>query len=161
MTVEFALLSPILITLLFGGIEVAMIARTLVVTSYAANQARRAAAMGGAPSDIAQVARDGLVGLSSGRVTVHCHRRSVDRMTGSWGNWSQLGTGEFGNNAEDGDEIRVLVSYRHPLLFGGRLLGIANDDGELELNSASVALREGGGGGMGVQLSSGGGSAGG
>ncbi|MBD3292805.1 MAG: hypothetical protein GF393_07750 [Armatimonadia bacterium] len=145
MTVEFALLAPILLTLVFGGIEAAMIARTLVVTNYAANQGRRAAALGRTPSEISRVVRDKVTGLSSERVTVQTHRRTIDRATGSWGNWRSLGTGESGNDAQGGDEIRVRVSYRHQMLFGGNFIGMTSEDGEIELSTQSVALREGGG----------------
>jgi hypothetical protein len=145
MTVELALLSPLLVALLFGGFEVAMMARTVVMTGYAADQGRRAAAIGKTPSEITQSVLDGLSGLSPERTTVVCDRRSIDPATGEASAWTRLSAGQRGNDAQGGEEIRIRVSYRHRLLFGGNLLDVASDDGDITLTTDAIARREGNG----------------
>lgn len=100
-TVELALLLPVVVLLLLAVLQVALIARDVVLVTHAAREGARAAAVDPDPDAAARAARS-TPGLDDGRLRV--------RTTGG--------------HAE-GDEVRVEVTYRTPTAVPlvGALLG--------------------------------------
>lgn len=142
-SVELALVMPLLLLLLFAILELGFIMLDHLTLQNAAREAVREAALGKSTSEIQTVIENSLADtISLDRLSVTMEKRS--KSGSSWGSWGALGDvpGDQGdlNDAVVGDQIRISLSYGHSLLTGYLFQSIA-EDGTLTLHVASVSLR--------------------
>ncbi len=109
--VEFALVSGLLMLLLFGIIEMGLIFSDQATLAQAAREAARSASLGSAISTVITRAENTATGLSlsSNNITLE---KSADNGT----TWTALGNTGTVNDAVTGNLIRVTVTYSHPLV---------------------------------------------
>ncbi len=140
---ELALVFPVLLVLFLGICEIGLILADSLALGNACREAARAASLGRTTDEIRAVAAasvpDSLV-LRAENVSLE--RR---RLTGGvWGEWLDLGdtvtSGSNYNDALTGDQIRVTLTYSHPLI-SGELLQAARQDGTIRLRTSLVMLR--------------------
>ena len=142
-TVEMALALPLLLLLLLGIVEVGLVVMDAISLQNAAREAVRLATLGRTTSQVsAQVSATLTSVLPAQRVTVTLHKRVLSG--GVWSAWTALGdttvAGATQNNAVAGDQVRVALTYGHPLITG-YVLGSLAPNGRLQMHVSSVALR--------------------
>ena len=143
-TVEFALVAPILLFMLFGIIEFGLVFEDVQGINQAAREGARSSAAGAPPSTItARIAASAPNMNIANLTTAYAHRR-FDTTAGSWTTWTTLGTSGTANDANIGDQIRVSVAYPHQLITRGLFPGLADDPatGTITLRAAIVMCRE-------------------
>lgn len=116
LSVEMAVLAPILVIFLFGTIELGMIMRDVMVLNSAAREAARTASLGHSNTEIIDRARAAATGIPPGSITVLLDYRTYS--SGTWSAWTTLTSTGGSNNAPSGSQVRVRVSYPHPLIVG-------------------------------------------
>ncbi len=143
-TVELALVAPLLIFLLFGIIEFGLMVKDVVGLNQAAREGARVAAVGGTPTTLDARVIAAAPTLDGEKIVTLYERRSYDQATGTWSSWTVLGTSEGENDAAEGDQIRVTLTYPHPLVTGRLFSGLADDpeNGTITLRAAIIMLRE-------------------
>ncbi len=143
-TVELAIVAPLLIFLLFGIIEFGLMVRVLVDVSHGAREGARSASVGATPETLHARVLGAVSGIGSDRLEITAEYRSFEDSTGTWTNWTTLGSSNGHNDARPGDQIRVGVSYPHQLATGGLFSGLADDPetGTITLRTSTVMQRE-------------------
>ena len=141
-TVEMALALPLLLLLLLGIVEVGLVVMDAISLQNAAREAVRLATLGRTTSQVsAQVSATLTTVLPAQQVTVTLHKRAFGG--GVWSAWTVLGdttvNGTAQNNAATGDQVRVTLTYGHPLVTG-YVLGSLAPQGLLQMHVSSVAL---------------------
>lgn len=131
-SVELALTAPVLMLLLFGMLELGALVSDFVVLNAAARAGARSAAVGWPTSIIEERIASVASSLDKQRLTVTLQRRTLS--DGMWTSWVALGDTNDGsglvNDAPQGAEIRVQLSYRHELLAPG-IFGVLADNPEV------------------------------
>ncbi len=129
-TVEMAIVAPILAVLLFGIIEFGLIFRELLGLKQGAREGVRAAAVAASTTDICNRIEDSLSGLSTEELQIQLEYRTY---SSEWSSWYTLGDMSSGgyvqNDAPTGSQIRVLVTYPHQLATGGLFSHLADEPG--------------------------------
>jgi hypothetical protein len=143
-TVEFALVAPLLIFLLFGIIEFGIMVKDVVGLNQAAREGARVAAVGATPATLDNRIGGSAPGIPSDQIVTLYERRSYDQDTGAWSSWTALGTLDGENDADGGDQIKVSLTYPHPLVTGQLFSGLADnpEQGTIDLHAAIIMLRE-------------------
>ena len=143
-TVEFALVAPLLIFLLFGIIEFGIMVKDVVGLNQAAREGARVASVGGTPTTLDNRVAGSAPGIPSDQIVTLYEHRSYNEDTGAWTEWTALGTLEGENNAVPGDQIKVSLLYPHELMTGQLFAGLADDpeQGTVDLHAAIIMLRE-------------------
>ncbi len=145
-TVEMAMVAPLLIFLLFAIVEFGVLVRNVVSINEGAREGTRAAAVGAVVTTIEARTYSALSGLDPGRAELDIEYRSWDHSSGSWGAWKSLTNSGAVNSALAGDQIRVRVEYPHQImitgLFGSWASNDGNDDGIMTLNASTIMRRE-------------------
>lgn len=143
-TVELALVLPVFIMLLFGTLEIGLMARSSMALSQVGREAARAASVGAAPTRLHSLIGEVSTGLNSDRLTIALECRSLDEQTGAWGNWTTLSGDGAQNSALSGDQVRIVLTYRHLLATGSLLADVlgASEDNVVTLSSTVVSVRE-------------------
>lgn len=116
--VEFAIVSMLLLTLLFGIIEFGLMMKDYLTVNQAAREGARAAALGSDPSAVEVRARSSAAGLSEDEqnlITVSSYYREYVEGSG-WGNWTPGVPPAGSNNREM--QVKVEVSYPHSTIVG-------------------------------------------
>jgi len=117
-SVELALTAPVLMLLLFGILELGALVSDFVVLNAAARAGARSAAVGWPTAVIETRIASVASSLNEEAISVTLQRRTLSG--GSWSSWTTLGDTNDGsglvNDAPQGAEIRVQLSYRHELL---------------------------------------------
>jgi Flp pilus assembly protein TadG len=107
--VEFALVSMVLLVLVFGMVEYGLLISERLSIQQAAREGARSAAIGEVTSNVTTKVLNSAPGipLTSANVT-------LEKQTGS-GSWGSLGNTTDGtqNNAVFGDYVRVTVRFNH------------------------------------------------
>ncbi len=134
---------PLLLLFLLAIAETGMMVADSLALAHACREATRAAAVGRATSEIRAVVTASLPPAMTHRAPeVTLERRNLS--DGVWSAWTALGDTTAGglpiNDAPTGAQVRVTLTYPHPLI-SGPLLGSALPDGTLTLRTASVMLR--------------------
>ncbi len=126
LSVEMAIVSPILILLLFGTIEMGLLLRDSLAINSACREAARVAALGARTTDITARARAAATTLVASNITVTQQYRTYN--SGVWSPWYTLGNNADGtkNNAPTGAQIRVTLTYPHNLTTGSLFASLAN-----------------------------------
>ena len=144
MTVEMAVIAPILILMLFAAIELGLIIRDTIGMHTLAHQAGRLAAKGRPPGDIVSNVSGTPSSLNSDALSTTLEKMPFDEDTGTFGSWTALGNSGAINDAHNGDRIRVTIHYDHELVSGG-VIPILVDDAEAgtsELTARIIVRRE-------------------
>ena len=143
-TVELALVAPLIIFLLFSILEIGFMVKDRAELGQAAREAARIAAVGGTPARMNQGVATSLATIPDQQVTMEYRYRPWDDQTQTWGSWTNLGTDGTTNNATTGSQIRVRLNYNHRLLVPSMMTSVlgADESGDVELTAASVMMRE-------------------
>ncbi len=142
--VEFALIAPLLIILLFGIIEFGLVFKDILMIHQAAREGAHAAAVSATPSEITTriLAAAGTLDPTALDVTLDFRTCTA----GVWGAWTTLGeTGSPAvNNAPRGAQLRVRLDYAHSLVTGALFDFLADDVAgtTVALTSQAVMRRE-------------------
>ena len=125
-TVEFAIILPVLLGLLFAIIEFGFLFKDQLTLQQAAREGSRAAAVGKPTTEVHAAVDGSLTTLEHSRMTLYMEYRTY---SGGWSAWTTLGdTGSTPNqnNAPQGAQVRARLTYRHQLLTGplfARMIG--------------------------------------
>jgi Flp pilus assembly protein TadG len=144
-TVEFAIVLPVFIGLLFSIIEFGFLFKDLLVVQQAAREGTRAAGIGKSTTEVTARVNGSLADLSSSRLTSYQEYRTYSG--GSWSSWYTLGnttSTPIANNAPQGAQVRVRLAYTHQLLTGPLFAQMIGHPGatSIMLNSQMVMRRE-------------------
>lgn len=130
-SVELALVAPVLLLLLFGVVELGALMSDYVVLNAAARAGARSAAVGWPTAIVEQRIASVASSLESQRLTISIQWRKLE--SGVWTAWTALGNVNDGsglvNDAPQGAEIRVALSYCHGLLAPGIFGALADAPG--------------------------------
>lgn len=136
-TVELAIVAPLLITLLFGTVDMGLLLKDSLVLNTASREATRVAVLG---KPTAEIQARALAAAS----TLRTADIEVEMAYLAGGTWVSLGdTGEGANNALTGSLVRVTLRYPHHFIFRpfGEMCG-DGDDHVRTLLASTVAMRE-------------------
>ena len=142
-TVEMAIIAPILVLLLFGTIEMGLLFKDSLTLSQASREAVRVAAVGDTISDITTRAKAAAPALTSANITVTQQYRTYSG--GTWSAWTTLANNAGGtaNNAPSGSQIQVTLSYPHTLITGGFFSSLENPGTHVcTIKSSMVMMHE-------------------
>jgi len=147
-TVEMVLVTPILLMLLFGIIEFGLIFKDIAILKQATREGARTAAVGATTTQIISQVMSSAATISPDDLTIELKYRVY---SGSWPSWDSaptlgnIGSGESAqNDALQGAQIRVHVSYPHQLISGRLFSSLAdNPDSQImTLTTSSIMRRE-------------------
>ncbi len=147
-TVEMVLVTPILLVLLFGIIEFGLIFKDIAILKQATREGARSAAIGAPTTQIISQVRSSAATISPDDLTIELKYRTY---SDGWPSWDtaptlgDIGNGETAqNDAPQGAQIRVQVSYPHQLISGRLFSGLADnpDSRTMTLTTSSVMRRE-------------------
>lgn len=147
-SVEMALVTPLLLVLLFGIIEFGLIFKDVAVLKQAAREGVRDAALGETTTEITARVESNAATLNIENLDIEMKYRVY---AGSWPMWDSaptldnIGSGEGAqNNAPQGAQIRVQITYPHHLISGSLFSELADDpEGEtMTLTACSTMRRE-------------------
>ena len=124
LSVEMAIVAPILIMLLFGTIEMGLLFKDSLALNSACREAARVAAMGSVTTDVTTRARAAATTLVAANVTITQQYRILD--LGVWGPWTTMADLGGYNTAPSGAQIRIALSYPHSLVTGSLFASLAN-----------------------------------
>jgi len=143
-TLELAVLAPLLIIVLFGCMEASLLGADMLTLNDLGRQASRIAAKGATPEEIDATIDAAQTRLDTLRLGRSYEYAPYDPDTGTWGQWQPLGSiGPF-NTASDRDRVRVSLSYAHHPV-GGRLFDLlleGSEDDSVVLRSNMIVRRE-------------------
>ena len=108
--IEFALVSVLLFTILFGIIEVGLLLGSQAQVGAAAREAARAAAIGNTVASAQSLGANAGTGLHLSAASVYLEK-SLDGIV-----WVPLGDSGSANDALPGNLVRATVTYNHPLV---------------------------------------------
>jgi Flp pilus assembly protein TadG len=143
-----ALVAPILIVLLFGIIEFGLVIKDYLGINQAAREATRTAVVGGTIAAIDARLDGSAPTIDTSEISRTYEYRTFFDGGGGWSDWMPLanvGSGsDTQNNAPEGAQVRVSVSYPHPLVTGPLFARLADDveSGTIILTAAMVMRRE-------------------
>lgn len=143
-SVEFALVLPLLLALLFGIIEFGFVFKDQLSLQQAAREGARVAAVGRPVAEVGVRIVSSASSLDTDSLTYDVMSRTY--ASSAWSSWAALGDNDDGteNDAEQGAQIRVRCDYSHALLTGplfARLIGRPGET-ELPLHAEMVMRRE-------------------
>lgn len=124
LSVETALLAPLVIALLFGIVEMGALVADMAQLANGAREGVRRAALGGMLADVEAAVHDAAPTLNPERLEVSAHYRII---AGSHvGQWQALQDAGETNNAAPGSQVRIALTYDHRFVAGSlysRLFG--------------------------------------
>ena len=143
-TVELALVIPLLIFLLFGILEFGFLVKDRAELAAAAREAARQAAIGALPARINAEVDANTSTINDAEVTRVFRFRDWDDASGTWGTWQALGVFGSENNAQQGDQVQISLTYGHPLLVPGLMGPVLNADasGRVTMAVSTIMMRE-------------------
>jgi len=143
-TVELAMVLPLLLLLLFGIIEFGWLAQDRAELGQVAREGARIAAVGGTPDRITAAIYANTTTVTDAELTVVYRYRTWDSSGSSWGGWSTLGADGDQNTAQRGDQIQIKLEYPHKLLVPGLMGPVmgADENGRVNVSANSVMMRE-------------------
>ena len=134
-TVEMAIVAPILMILLFGIIEFGFLFWDVLGLKQAAREGARVAAAGATTAKIADRVESSSLRQDAVQFDISLQYRLS--ASGEWHTLGDTGSGAYAeNNAPLGAQIRVTITYPHPLVTGGLFAALADDP-----DSQTVTLR--------------------
>lgn len=140
-TVEFALVLPVLMVLLFGIVEFGLIFKDVLAINQAAREGARAAAVGSTTTTISARATASATTLTTANITTTSSYRTYT--SGTWSAWTTLTNSGNSNAAPSGAQVKVALSYPHTLVTGGLFSRIADpNSNRITLTTSMVMRRE-------------------
>lgn len=124
LTVETALLAPLVIAFMFAIVETGALVADVAHLANGAREGVRRAAVGGMISDIEAAVHDGAAHLRPERLEVSAEFRTI--AGAHVGQWQPLQDVADTNNAAPGSQVRVMLTYDHRFVAGSlysRLVG--------------------------------------
>ena len=116
MSVELALVAPLLMTLMFGIVEFGMMFHCQMQLNNMTREATRIAAIGAQPTAVStRLAASGTLHADTMTVTMD-YRTYLG--SGTWSAWTALVAGTDSNTAPTGAEVRVQTVYPYRLVVG-------------------------------------------
>ncbi len=132
-SVEMCLVAPVLLVLLFGIIEFGLIFKDTAILKQSAREGARTAAVGATTAEITDQVIASAVTISQENLDIELKYRVYAAGWPAWDTAAVLGDmgsgGDIQNNAPEGAQIRVQVTYPHHLI-SGRLFSQLADDPE-------------------------------
>lgn len=147
-SVEMALVAPVLIILLFGILEFGLVIKDYLGINQAAREAARIAAVGASMGTIDARLDGSAPTIDTSEITRTFEYRTFSDSAGTWSAWlplANVGSGSDTQNcAPEGAQVRVSLSYPHALLTGPLFARLADDPdtGSIILTAAMVMRRE-------------------
>jgi len=143
--VEFALVLPLLLALLFGIIECGFLFKDQMAVQQAAREGARAAAVARPVAEIGARVVAGATTLTPNALTHDVMSRYYN--TGAWTAWVTVGDktdGSGQNDAPAGGQVRVRGYYTHTLLTGPLFANLIGRPGAstMPMYAAGVMRRE-------------------
>jgi Flp pilus assembly protein TadG len=143
-SVEFALVLPVLLALLFGIIEFGFLFKDQICVQQVAREGARAAAVGKVRTDVNNQIAASATTLTTANLTYEVAYRTYTN--GAWSAYTTLGTLADGsaNDAPQGAQIRVSTHYVHPFCTGSLFSSLIGRPGTttMTLNAQMVMRRE-------------------
>lgn len=139
-----ALVAPLLMFLLFSIIEFGFLVKNRAELGQAAREGARLGAVGSTPTHITSGVHSSCTTIVQDRLTTSYQFRAWDEDAQTWGSWQTLSEVAGENNAENGDQIQIQLTYNHQLLVPGLMGPVLNADenGYISLQATSVMMRE-------------------
>ncbi len=143
-TVEMAILLPLMLLLIFGTLEVGLMAKQSHSLNHVAREMARVASIGAPNSQISAHMAAVAPGLDCDRIGSSIQYRAWEEGAGTWGAWTTLTDDGVENSASSGDQIRVKLTYSYQLATGGMLADTLNAsaDNVVTVNATIVSMRE-------------------
>ncbi len=146
LTVEMAIIAPLLVLLLLGTIEMGLVVKDSLVVGSASREAARSAAVGATIAEIVEVARAAAPTLNVSALTIEqAYRTCVD---GIWSAWTPLTDApprdaKVENVAPSRAQVRITLAYPHSLVTGSMFASMATPGtNSVHLQSSIVVTRE-------------------
>ena len=138
---EFAIVVLLLLTLVFGIIEFALLMKDYTVLGHAAREGARSAALGSPTSAVTTRIQQTAVSLKSASLTIALQKRT---MAATPGPWVALGNTTDGlhNDAQQGDEVRAYLTYAHQLVTGTFFSWLFGGGGSVTIHGDMIMRRE-------------------
>lgn len=144
-SVEFALVLPLLLALLFGIIEFSFVFKDQLAIQQAAREGARVAAVG---RPIAEI-DSRVISAAAGLTVANLSHTAMERIysNGAWTDWVAIGDktdGSGTNDAPQGAQVRLTCTYTHTLITGPLFASLIGRPGAttMTLNSQIVMRRE-------------------
>ena len=143
-TVELALITPLLLLLLFSIIEVGFMVQNRTALGQAAREGARLGAVGVTVSQVDEAIDQSLNTISPSAITRTYQFRRWNQNTQTWMGWETLTDSGGRNIAPRGSQLRIGLHFQHQLMIPGLMgpLLKANEDGEVRLEADSLMMRE-------------------
>ena len=125
--VELAVCVPLLVTLVFGCIELGGIINSLLTLGHAAEEGVRRATVGATATEVQSELISAMGTLHTGALGSESWYRQWGGTV--WGSWLTLIDQDDENIAASGDQIRIALTYDHRLLTGKMFARLADDPG--------------------------------
>ena len=142
-TVEFALVLPLLLALLFGIIEFGFLFKDQLAIQQSAREGSRTAAVGRVRSEVNARIVGSAATLTPANLTYDVMYRTYDGST--WSSYVTVGDrtdGSGQNDAPQGAQIRVRTHYVHPFMTGALFANLVGRPGATSLTlHATMAMR--------------------
>ena len=138
-TVELAVVLPVLTVLLFGIIEFGLIFRDVMSLKEAAREGVRSASVGAPKSEILDRITDTSPLLNTEELVIEVQYRTYPWTEGEWSTLDD--SNEY---AITGDQVRVQITYPHRLMTGGLFPQLVDDPDNqtITLTGRGVMRRE-------------------
>ena len=145
--VEMAIVTPLLVLLLFGILEVGLLMKDYLGLNQAAREGARIASIGSPLSTIDARIMASAPSIDVSRMTWSGEWRAYDS-SGTWGPWTVLADEGYGsdlrNDAKPGSQVKISVELEHQLVTGQVMdfLSDADKPGTVTLGSSMILRRE-------------------
>ena len=143
LSVEMAIVAPVLITLLFGMIEMGLMMKDAMVVNSACREAARSAALGATTTQITAAARSAAPTLALPALTLTQQYRTASGDV--WGPWTALtdDAALTANAAPTCSQVRIAAAYQHHLVTGSLFASLATPGTSIiKLQGCVIMLRE-------------------
>ncbi len=114
-SIELALLTPLLVTLLFAVVEFGFLFRSVTQVQAVAREAARDAGAGDTTTTVTARANATAAGLTLANMTLTLQYRTLSGAT--WGSWQTLTDSGSSNAAPSGAQVSATVAYDHYLIM--------------------------------------------
>ena len=144
-TIEFALVAPLLLVLLFGIAELGLVFEDLFVMRSAARTGARSGSVGTSVTIIEDQVIEAAASLNSADLTITQQFGTQDEGSWSWQSLEDESTGEgVINNAPSGSYIKISLSYPHLLLATTLIPGLEDEPGSgiMTITAETIFRRE-------------------
>jgi Flp pilus assembly protein TadG len=145
--VEMAIVTPLLVLLVFGILEVGLLIKDYLGLNQAAREGARTAAVGAPLSTINARIMNSAPSIDTSRLTWSGEWCEYDSSgtPGAWTPLADVGSGsDLRNNAKSGSQVKISVVLEHQLVTGQIMdfLSDADKPGTVTLRTSMILRRE-------------------